>query len=111
MKKLFFLLTLLSGMFIACQSGSSNDAAKTTDNTDKAAQATATATSYTVNTASSVVNWEGYKPGKYGHNGTIKLQGGTINAKDGAIESGNFVIDVTSLECTDALKEKTQIRL
>jgi polyisoprenoid-binding protein YceI len=101
MKKFFFLLTLLSGMFIACQSGSSNEAATTTTETEAPAEATATAISYTVNTSSSVINWEGYKPGKYGHVGTIKLQGGTINAKDGLPESGNFTIDVASLESTD----------
>lgn len=100
MKQLFFLLTLISGLFIACQGGSSNGA-ETTEATEAPAEATAAATSFTVNTASSVINWEGYKPGKYGHNGTIKLQGGTINAKDGLPESGNFTIDVASLESTD----------
>ncbi len=101
MKNLFFLMILLAGMFTACQNTPSGDAAKTTEATEEAAEATATSTAYTVNTESSVINWEGYKPGKYGHVGTIKLQGGTIKAADGVPESGNFVIDVTSLECTD----------
>ncbi|MEO1259919.1 MAG: YceI family protein [Bacteroidota bacterium] len=102
MKKLFFLLTLLSGLFIACQNNASNaDAAKTTDKTEEAAAPEATAVAYTVNTETSVINWEGYKPGKYGHNGTIKLSGGTINVKDLVPQSGSFDIDVTSLESTD----------
>lgn len=102
MKKLFFLLTLLSGLFIACQSNTSNaDAAKTTEKTEEAATPTATAATYTVNTETSVINWEGYKPGQYGHNGTMKLNGGTISVKDGLPESGNFEINVASLSCTD----------
>ena len=102
MKKLFFLLIVLSGLFVACQSNTGNaDAAKTTDETEQAAAPEATAVAYTVNTESSVINWEGYKPGQYGHNGTMKLNGGTINVKDGVPQSGNFEINVASLESTD----------
>ena len=54
-----------------------------------------------VDTDASVINWEGYKPGQYGHQGTIKLQGGELNVKNGMPESGNFVIDITSLANTD----------
>ncbi len=100
MKNLFYSLLLLSGLFYACGSNTSTDAANTTDATD-AAEATPTATTFAVNTDASVINWEGYKPGQYGHQGTIKLQSGSISVKDGLPESGSFVIDIASLENTD----------
>ena len=102
MKKLFFFLTLVSGIFMACQNSAGNaDAAKTGDATEEAAAPTDAAVAYTVDTEASVVKWEGYKPGKYGHNGTMKLRDGSIGVKDGQVESGSFTIDVSSLESTD----------
>ena len=101
MKKLFFLLTLSAGLFFACQNSAPGDAAKTTDETQDAAQASSDATVYTVDTEASVVEWEGYKPGKYSHVGTIRLQGGELSVKAGVPESGSFVIDINSLEDKD----------
>ncbi len=100
MKRLFFLLTLISGLFVACQNSTPADAADTTDNTGTATEATAEGTAYTINTDASVINWEGYKPGQYGHLGTIKLTSGQLTLKDGTPESGSFVIDMNSLDET-----------
>ena len=101
MKNLFFFFLLASGLLISCQGDTSADAAKTTDKAGTAAKATDAAKTFTVDTGLSLVNWEGYKPGQYGHKGTIKLQSGKFKVKDGKPESGSFVIDMTSLESTD----------
>lgn len=86
---------------MACQNNAGNaDAAKTGDAQEEAAPTDA-AVSYAVDTDASMIKWEGYKPGKYGHNGTMKLKNGSIGVKDGKVESGSFVISVASLECTD----------
>ena len=101
MKKLFLLLTLVAGFFMACQNNAGNaDAAKTGEAQEEAAPTDA-AVAYAVDTDASIINWEGYKPGKYGHNGIMKLKNGSFAVKDGKVESGSFVINVASLECTD----------
>ena len=105
MKNLLFLLTVLSGLFIACQGNPAGNAATTSDETGDAAEATPAAVAYTVNIDESVINWEGYKPGKNAHQGTIKLRNGQFNINNGTPESGSFVIDVTSLENVDMAGE------
>jgi polyisoprenoid-binding protein YceI len=35
------------------------------------------------------------------HNGTIKLSSGQLEAKGGALKSGNFLIDMNTIVCTD----------
>ena len=93
---------LLSGLLLAA-CGGENTAQKVeaNDATEEAASASSEAVSFTVDTGASLINWEGYKPGKYSHHGTIKIQSGAIAVKDGAPESGSFVIDMTSLEDHD----------
>ncbi|HFA51622.1 MAG TPA: YceI family protein [Bacteroidetes bacterium] len=100
MKKQFLFFAMIAGLFMACQSNTQGDAAKTGD-AKETTKPTAAATKYAVDPAASVIEWEGYKPGKYGHKGTIKLIGGQITAKDGKPESGNFVLDMVSLANTD----------
>lgn len=78
MKKLFFLL-VLAVAFTSVQAQ----------------------TAYQVNTASSVVVWNGYKvTGK--HTGTVKAQSGSLQYDaNGFLTGGTFVMDITSITCTD----------
>ena len=102
MKKLFFILSIVTMAFVACQSNAENAESVTTTEAQEAAAAPADAgVAYAVNTESSVINWVGYKPGKQSHNGTMKLQSGKITVKDGTPVSGSFVIDINSLENID----------
>ena len=66
---------------------------------------------FNVDTEASLINWEGYKPGQYSHKGTIKIKSGQIGMKDGAPESGNFVIDMVSLVNTDIADAKDKAKL
>jgi polyisoprenoid-binding protein YceI len=100
-KQVFFLIALAGFLFASCGGDSSKPSVEASDATEAAASTSAEAMVYVVDTDASVINWEGYKPGQYSHYGTIKIQNGQIGVKDGAPESGNFTIDMTSLENTD----------
>lgn len=74
-----------------------NEADKTTA---QAAEATAMATEYTIDTTASQIMWEGSKP-TGSHHGTMKLSSGTIHLNEGKAEAGNFVIDMNSINDED----------
>ena len=57
-------------------------------------------TKKTIDTAKSLVKWEGKKV-VYGHNGTVSIKEGSLLISKGKINGGSFVIDMTSLKCTD----------
>ncbi len=59
--------------------------------------AAANDTTYVVDTAVSTIGWLGDKIVGNAHNGTIDLSEGTLVAADGALVSGSFVIDMTSI--------------
>jgi polyisoprenoid-binding protein YceI len=102
MKYLMPLTLLLFGL-IAC-GDNSGEKAEISDAGD-AAEATEMASVYSVNTDNSVINWEGYKPTGT-HNGTVQIQKGTFTVNEGGIESGSFVMDMTSIEVLDLEGDK-----
>ena len=55
----------------------------------------------TVNTAESNIRWMGKKIVGNSHKGNISLKSGIINMTDGTVSGGNFVVDMTSMTCTD----------
>jgi len=58
------------------------------------------AVTYILDTASSSINWLGTKPsGK--HTGSIKITGGSLEAKKEKIRSGSFTIDMNSITNLD----------
>lgn len=93
--KIFTLVALIS--FASC-----GDKAKEaeTKNAEDAAVAEATAVVYKVNKTDSNIEWKGFKP-TGSHNGTIAIKEGNLSVNDGVIESGNFVIDMTSIVVSD----------
>jgi polyisoprenoid-binding protein YceI len=57
---------------------------------------------YTVDTNASELKWTGYHLAKsYEHFGFIKVKSGKLNVNKGTIESGEFVIDMTSISVAD----------
>lgn len=93
-----FVVAALS-LTVACKNDKSN-----AKDAEDVAEASADATPYLVDLSSSRIDWIGSKPaGK--HNGTIELSSGEIFVKDGAIESGNFVIDMNSILVLDLTEE------
>lgn len=86
----------------ACKSDKSNEA--TTTEAETTAVATKTAEKYTVNVNDSSIEWKGFKP-TGSHNGTIKIETGTLSIKDGAVESGTFLINMKSITVLDMDEE------
>lgn len=76
-----------------------------TETTEQAAVSTdSSGAVYTVDSASSLLNWEATKI-VGGHNGTIRIIDGSFNVKEGNILSGGFTIDMSSIvnvDITDA---------
>ncbi|MFZ6050985.1 YceI family protein [Halocola ammonii] len=66
--------------------------------------------SFTVDTKSSKIEWRGEKVTGY-HTGTVNLSEGNMEVEDGRITSGNFTIDMTSIENTDIEDEGTKAKL
>lgn len=92
-KKIVMLALALTFSLVSC---------KKSDNADDAqdvANASEEAVIFDVADVS-FIEWVGSKPaGK--HNGTINVSTGEVTAKDGMIESGRFVIDMSSINVLD----------
>lgn len=60
---------------------------------------------YTLDAGASTLVWTGYKKGteEGTHSGTINFAKGNIETTDDVITSGNFTIDVNSIQTTDQL--------
>lgn len=66
---------------------------------------------YTLDTLNSKVEWKGYKILKSdntSHFGTLKFESGDVTVNDGKLESGKFVVDMSSLENVDLATETEQ---
>lgn len=61
---------------------------------------------FTVDANASELKWTGYHLAKsYEHFGFIKIKSGKLNINKGSIQSGEFVIDMNSITCTDITDE------
>jgi len=59
-----------------------------------------TPTNYNVDSSASAIVWKGYKV-TGSHTGTVKVQSGNLTYDNGSLTGGSFVIDMTSIKCTD----------
>ena len=69
-----------------------------------------TANSFVVNTEYSKVNWKGYKIGSE-HTGEVALKEGNLLMEDGKLTGGKFVIDMSTITCTDLKEEEENKKL
>lgn len=76
-----------------------------TKEAEKAAVSENTAITYKANIDESLIEWKGFKP-TGSHTGTIAIKQGKINVNNNAIESGKFVIDMSSIAVTDIPEEE-----
>ncbi len=95
----FALAVIVTGV-ISCKGKAKNEIETTTA---KEVMAVEVATKYKIDTAGSIIEWVGSKPGE-NHTGTLQLESGTI--KIGESISGNFVIDMNTLTVTDLKPEE-----
>src|SRR5690554_1247253 len=100
MKKAFITLPLVACMvfFTACKSDNKNQT--NAKEAEAVSQMSAEAIKYKINADQSTIDWKGSKPTKT-HTGTISIESGVVTIKDGVIESGNFLIDMNSINVTD----------
>ena len=98
--KIFALVAFVA--FTSC-----NDKAKEAETTEaeEAAVSEATSVMFKADAAKSTIAWKGFKP-TGSHNGTISIAKGVINVNDGTVESGNFVIDMSTIKVTDIPAEE-----
>lgn len=71
-----------------------------TSNAEAAAMSESTSEKFTVNVSESTIAWKGFKPTGT-HNGTINIENGILKTDDGKLQSGTFLIDMTSIVVTD----------
>jgi len=99
MKKSFlniFAVVTLGLAVVGCKKG--NEA--TTTEAEAAAVTEVAAQKYEVLTDESTIEWKGFKPTGT-HYGTINIDKGELNLEDNVIQSGTFLIDMTSIEVND----------
>lgn len=97
MKKAVFLSAILSATVLASCGGSE---ASKTEASGEAAQATAAAVTYKVDSAASKIEWLAKKVTGQ-HNGTIAVKGGELKAEGAKLTAGAFSINVKSLKVLD----------
>jgi len=101
MKKALLIFTVSAGVLLAsCGNPSSNETVDAAD-AGETAEATAESVTYNVNLDESSVNWKGAKVIDGSHTGTIAITAASISTKDGAIEAGNFTLDMNSIAETN----------
>lgn len=69
-------------------------------------------TVYQIDTLNSKIEWKGYKIVKSdqsSHFGTINFESGDLTVKNGALESGKFVVDMNSLTSVDLKDDAAQL--
>ncbi|WP_299254718.1 YceI family protein [uncultured Lacinutrix sp.] len=91
-----FTVLALGLAVVGCKKGAEAD----TSEVKEAATSESSSSKYAVNTSESTIEWKGFKP-TGSHNGTINLDSGTFSVTDNTLESGTFIIDMTSINSTD----------
>lgn len=65
---------------------------------------------YIVDTVASLIEWTGGTPTNYKHTGNLRLKGGKFTANDNRLTSGNFTIDINSINNLDQTgKDKSNL--
>lgn len=69
---------------------------------------------YTIDTLNSKAEWKGFKVVKSdntSHIGTLKFESGEVTVKNNKLESGQFVVDMTSISNTDLKDSESNSKL
>lgn len=61
---------------------------------------------YSLDAATSTLSWKGSMSPEYFHTGTVGFKDGSITMEGDSLTAGSFVVDMKSLQTTDADKEK-----
>nr|WP_321223227.1 YceI family protein [uncultured Psychroserpens sp.] len=100
MKTKFLKLSMILVVAIVFTSCKDKAAEANTSDAEAAAVSESTSQKYTANIGESTIEWKGFKPTGT-HNGTISLDSGVFKTDDGKLQSGTFLIDMTSITVLD----------
>ncbi len=100
MKTRFFTILTIAAMTLSLSSCKDKAKEAKTTEAEAATEMTEVSTKYKVNTEASSIKWIGHKP-TGSHNGTISLESGIATANNGTLESGTFLIDMSSINVLD----------
>ncbi|MCR9171396.1 MAG: YceI family protein [bacterium] len=111
MKKNAFFAIIAAGALLA--SCGAEETTETTDETgDQKQEMAAESVTYSLNTEESTLYWEGFEGEHESHVGTLKFSEGSMTMKGDAVESGSFVVDMTTINVTDeGMPEKSKNKL
>jgi polyisoprenoid-binding protein YceI len=104
MKSTVLSIAALATLLVACgPSEAEKQAAREKAIADSIAAAAAAEHNYTIDAATSVINWAGKVtgPAPYGHNGTIAFNSGSFTVQGGVLTKGSFEVNMTSINPTD----------
>lgn len=91
------ILTLITIAFLGCKNKAEKAITKDALNV---ATSESNSTKYIANVTESVIQWTGFKPTGT-HSGTIQIDSGNLTINKDQIESGTFIIDMTSIKDDD----------
>ena len=104
----FNLLTiaaLATSIFMASCGGTETTTESTEATTTEETAEAGISGTFTTDASASEVAWKGEVAGVYGHSGIINITEGNVVVDNGAITSGEFVIDMTTITPTDSSYE------
>ncbi|MFT4610955.1 MAG: polyisoprenoid-binding protein YceI [Glaciecola sp.] len=93
----FSMILVIAIVFTSCKDKATE---ANTSEAEAAAISEDASQKYTANVGGSSIEWKGFKP-TGAHNGTINLDSGIFKTNDGKLQSGTFLIDMTSITVTD----------
>jgi polyisoprenoid-binding protein YceI len=93
----FSMILVIAIVFTSCKDKATE---ANTSKAEAAAISEDASQKYTANVGGSSIEWKGFKP-TGAHNGTINLDSGIFKTNDGKLQSGTFLIDMTSITVTD----------
>lgn len=111
MKTRFFTILTVATMTVALTSCKDKAQEAETTEATTATETTDISTKYKVDTNSSTILWTGHKP-TGSHNGTIAIESGVLTMHNDALESGTFLIDMSSITVKDIpVEEESHAKL
>lgn len=102
MKKIILSLVVVASVLTACKSEKKD---KVVETKKEAKVEVTVADLNNVDTATSILNWKGFKPTGT-HNGTVMIKDGDLLVEEGNVKGGEFVIDMSSIKVLDIPAEK-----
>ena len=100
MRTKFLKFSMILAIAVAFTSCKDKAAEANTSDAEAAAVSESTSQKYTANVVESTIAWKGYKPTGT-HNGTINIESGIFKTDDGKLQSGTFLIDMSSITVVD----------